>query len=229
VSRPPGPVEKNPWPEELRCYVVTPGSDPRLHGYAVEGDLAPHYRLSEVTLLALSGELPSDPQREAFEVAFIFLSALSAAEAPVHAALLAQICGSRSSAVIAVAAVALSERARTIVAESRALVEWLASPEKSLLDAAFTTNSDEERAAVERLRHALERRGVAIDALTRPLSRMAAILATLHFAGLTRTDQLEAALVLASLPTAVAEARMHGVASFRDYPMLLPPFEYEDP
>jgi hypothetical protein len=200
-----------------------------MHGYAVENDLARHYRLSEVTLLSLVGELPSDPQTDAFEVATIFLSAISASEAPAHAALLAQICGSRSSAVIAVAAVALSERARMIAAEHRKLLDWLDSPEKSSLEAAFTTTSEEERDAVERLRCALEKRGVAIDALARPLTRMGALLATLHFAGLTRPDQLEAALVLASLPTAVAEARMHGVASFRDYPMQLPPFEYEDP
>src|SRR5579862_485636 len=104
MSRPPGPVEQYPWPEELRGNVVTPGSRPRMHGYDVEGDLARHYRSSDVVLLALTGELPSDEQSIAFDVALTFLAPLSVAEAPAHVAALAHITGSRSSAILGVSA-----------------------------------------------------------------------------------------------------------------------------
>jgi hypothetical protein len=175
--------------------VVTPGSEPRVHGYDVERDLARHYRFSDVTLLALVGRLPSDEQFEAFDAAMSFLAPLPITEAPTHAAVLARICGAQSSGVIGAAAVALAER----------------------------------REAVGRLRAALVARKVLVPSLHQPFTRESALVATLWFAGLTLPRQLEAAIVLASLPTAVAEAQMHEVASFREYPMQLPSFEYEDP
>jgi hypothetical protein len=99
----------------------------------------------------------------------------------------------------------------------------------SSLEGRFLDESSGERESVQRLRDALTARGVRIPALEGSLSRQAALVATLWFAGLTRPEQLEAALVTASLPGVVAEAPFHGVASFREYPMQLPPFQYEDP
>jgi hypothetical protein len=221
-------VETYPWPEELRCHVVEPGDDPRLHGYSIERDLARHYRFLDGVLLALSGELPSEAQSNAFDVALTFLAPLSMAEAPTHAAALAQICGSRSSSIIAVGAVALAERARHIVSEAAPLLSWLTAPGASL-DPAFTARTDEDRQATQRLRDALAARGIHIASLEQPLSRSAALIAALWYSGLTRPEQIEAALVFASLPAVSAEAFSHGVASFRDYPMQLPPFEYKDP
>jgi hypothetical protein len=229
VTRPPGPVETYPWPERLRCHVVTPGDDPRLHGYSVEGDLANHYRFSDVVLLALTGELPSDEQGQAFDAALIVLAPLSMAAAPTHATALAQICGSRSSSILGVGAVALAERARHVIAQAAPLLEWLASTLTAPPPPALTAASDEDKRALERFRGVLAARGVRVPALDHPLSREAALIATLWFAGLTRREQLEAALVLASLPAVSAEAHLHGVASFREYPMQLPPFAYEDP
>ncbi len=228
MGRPPGPIEAQSWPEVLVGHTVTAGARPRLHGYDVEGDLARHYRFSEVMLLALVGELPSEEQAGAFDVAMAFLAPLSVAEGPTHAAVLAQISGARSSGVLAVAAVTLAERARAVLASSAGLLEWLASP-GSALDPALTASSDEDREAVERLREALAARGIRVDALDRPLGRLPAILATLWAAGLTRPEQLEGALVIGALPSVLAETRSHDVASFREYPMQVPPFEYEDP
>ncbi|HEX6764634.1 MAG TPA: hypothetical protein VF103_04130, partial [Polyangiaceae bacterium] len=54
-----GPLEKAPFPAQLTARVMTPGKNPRLHGYDVEGDLAAHYTTSELVLLSLTGELPS--------------------------------------------------------------------------------------------------------------------------------------------------------------------------
>ena len=226
----PGPIEEYPWPERLRGHVVTPGASPRIHGYPVERDLAKHYGFGDTTLLALTGELPSDAQSAALDVAMTFLAPLSVAEAPVHAAALARICGARSSAILAASAIALAERARSIVGASAALLEWLASPGDAVPPPpAHCAAGDDDREAVQALRDALAFRSVHVGALAHPLSRESALLATLWFAGLTRPSQLEALLVMAALPAAVAEAEHHGVASFREYPMQLPPFEYEDP
>lgn len=199
-----------------------------MHGYDVEADVAKHYRFSDVILLALMGELPSDEQSLAFDAAMTFLAPLSIAEAPTHAAALAHITGSRSSAIVGVAAIALAERARTIVADSAPLLRWLATPGEPL-DRAFFAEGPADQDSVQRLRDALATRGVRLAALAEPLSRQAALVVTLWLAGLKRPEQLETALVIASLPGVVAESHFHGVASFREYPMQLPEFVYEDP
>jgi citrate synthase len=98
---------------------VSPGPDPRIHGYAVEGDLAPHYRFSDVIYLSLTGELPTDAQSRTFERALILLSPISIAEAPSHAASLARVCDATHSAVIGTGAIALAEQARFMVANAR--------------------------------------------------------------------------------------------------------------
>jgi hypothetical protein len=208
--------------------VVTPscGASPaRIHGYDVEGDLARHYSFAEVTLLALLGELPSEEQAHAFDVALIFLAPLSIAEAPTHAAALARISGSPPTGVLGVAAIALAERARSVLEGASGALAWLAEP-SCPLDPTLAATTEEDRQAVGRLREALAGRGIQIERLNEPLGRDAALVAVLWFAGLTRREQLEAALVMASLPGVLAEAYRHEAASFRDYPMQLPPFEY---
>ena len=95
-----GPIEAQQWPERLTARVVTPGDDPRVHGYSIESDLARHYRTTDAFLLALTGELPSDDDGTAFAGAMHFLSATSIAEAPAHAAALARICAATTSAVV---------------------------------------------------------------------------------------------------------------------------------
>jgi hypothetical protein len=179
-------------------------------------------------LLALTGDLPSDEQGHAFDAAMTFLAPLSMAAAPTHATALAQICGSRSSSILAVGAVALAERARHVIDEAAPLLEWLASPDAPLPPNLASQANDDGR-ALQGLKEVLTARGVHIRALEQPLSRQSALIATLWFAGLTRREQLEAALVMAALPAVSAEAHLHGVASFREYPMQLPPFAYEDP
>jgi hypothetical protein len=223
-----GPIEDNEWPDQLKAHVVTAGAAPRVHGYLVERDLAKHYRFTDTALLALTGELPSEAEGAAFDVAMTFLGPLSVAEAPAHAAALARICGARSSAILAAAAITLAERARFIVAGCGKLLDWLAAPDDAL-DPALVAAGEEDRIAVDALRAALALRNVDIEVLARPLSREAALVTTLWFAGLRRPEQIETALVMASLPSVVAEAHCHDVASFREYPMKLPPFEYEDP
>jgi hypothetical protein len=228
MTRPSGPVEEVRWPEQLQGHVITPGPEPRVHGYDVERDLARYYRFTDVSLLALVGELPSEEQSKAFDVALTFLAPLSMADAPTHAAALARICGSPSSGVLGSAAVALSERARSVVTEAAPLLEWLASGGGGLSPPPEAATEEDSR-AVRHLRETLAACSVRVEALNHPLSRQSALLATLWFAGLTRPEQLETALIMASLPSVAAEAFMHRIGSFTDYPTSLPPFEFEDP
>jgi hypothetical protein len=226
-----GPIEDHPWPEELEGHVATAEKSPRIHGYDVQGDLARHYSFAEVFLLTLTGELPSREQTAAFETAMTFVAPVSVAEAPAHAAALARICGARSSGVLGVGVLALVERARSLIEQSAAVLDWLRAHhgDPSAPVPIVTNEENGDAVAVQALRTALAARGVRIDVLEHPLSLHRAILATLWFAGLERPEQLETALVLAWLPCVVAEANAHVVASFRDYPTLLPPFVYEDP
>jgi hypothetical protein len=235
ATRPDGPVETGPWPTTLEARVVTPGDEPRIHGYDVESDLAVHYSFVETTLLTLTGELPSAAQAEAFSVALEFLAPLSVAHAPTHAAVLARICGARFSSIAAIAAVTLAERARAILDEHSNVLDWLdgmnggatAPPPES-----SRARSEGERASVSRLRRSLSTRGITIPALAteHELGRMPALLAALHFSfsGLKHREQVEAALVLGGFTSAVAEARTREVASFREYPMNVPRFVYEE-
>ena len=107
-----GPLEETPFPEQLLGRVVTPGAAPRLHGYDVERDIAVHYGQAELVLLALTGELPDSRAAVLFEVACAFLSPISVAHAPAHAAVLSRLCGTTTSATIGTAAIALGEEAR---------------------------------------------------------------------------------------------------------------------
>jgi len=222
-----GPLESGNFPERLRARVVTPGEQPRLHGYDVEGDLAHHYRPAELTFLALTGELPSAEASAAFGVAMAFLAPISVAHASVHAAVLSQLCGAPARSSVGVAAIGLAEQAHREVEAHRALLTWLADPNHALPEQ-FAAESPEDEAAVERLRAALAANAVRLPLLERSLSRTAALFAVLAHAGLRRAEQLEALLVLARLPSAIAEAFSEKPANFGAYPINLPVFEYEE-
>jgi hypothetical protein len=224
-QRPPGPVETHEWPAELEAYVVTPGSDPRLYGYSVEADVAKSGGFTEAVLLALTGELPNEDQRRAFDVALTFLAPLSVAEAPAHAAVLARICGARSSATVGITALALVERARHLLDRYEPLLKWLERTNDPFPDAC-RARSDAEQRSVERLRTLLPPALRDAEAFRCNPDRTAALLTSLHFAGLRRTEQIEPAFVLASLAPAIAESFHRQVGAFRTYPMQLPRFDY---
>jgi hypothetical protein len=235
AERPDGPVESYPWPTTLEAGIITPGEEPRVHGYCVESDLAVHYSFAEAVLLTLTGELPTEKQAAAFDVALTFLAPLSVAHAPTHAGVLARICGARFSSISAIASVTLAERGRTTLDANGALLEWLDRASASASSGEPPPSSalavgESERSSVSRLRKALGQRGVEIRALdpSNDLGRMPALLAALHFTGLEHREQVEAVLVLASFASTIAEARQRPVASFREYPMNVPRFVYEE-
>ncbi|MEJ7754572.1 MAG: hypothetical protein WKF38_05255, partial [Candidatus Limnocylindrales bacterium] len=102
-----GPIEDTAWPAALVARVSDSAASPTLHGYAIETDLARHYRFGETMLLALTGVAPTEADGTAFEVAMIFASATDIRDAPVHAAALARLCGARPANALATGLVGL--------------------------------------------------------------------------------------------------------------------------
>lgn len=224
-ARPKGPVEDHQWPTQFDAHVITPGHAPRVHGYSVESDIAKFGGFAETVLLSLTGELPSAEQCRAFDLALTFLAPLSVAEAPTHAAVLARICGARSSAVVGVAAVALAERARDVLAQHAPLLHWLTASDSQFPDS-YRASSAPEHESVRRLLELLPASFHDAAIFRHDPGRTAALLGVLHLTGLRRPEQLETVLVLASLGPAIAESLARQPLSFREYPMQLPPFEY---
>jgi hypothetical protein len=222
-----GPLDVAEFPETLSARVVTPGARPRLHGYDVEGDLALHYAPADLLLLSLTGELPTPQASAALGVALAFLAPVSVAHASVHAAVLARVCGTTSGSTIGVAAIGLAEQARQLLDDHTELLAWLAAPSGELPDQCRATEPS-DRAATARLREALLETHFTVPALSLEPTRSAALLIVLFACGLEQRHQLEAAIVTARLPGAVAEAMLVKVADFSQYPTNLPRFRYQE-
>jgi len=227
TTKHPGPLEEASFPEQLSARVVTPGANPRLHGYDVEADLAAHYSGSELTLLSLTGELPNEEALAMFEVASAFLAPVSVAHASTHAAVLGRLCGATTSTVIGTAAIGLSEQARALLDQHEDLLRWLRKPTGDL-PAPFRAVDPEDDASVGRLRSLLSKRGLTVPSLEHRPTRAAALLMVLHAAGLRRRERIEVAIVLSRLPTVIAEALAERPTNFGNYPMNLPRFCYEE-
>jgi hypothetical protein len=222
-----GPLESGKFPDRLCARVVTPGDRPRLHGYDVESDLARYYQPADLTFLALTGELPTPEASAALSVAMAFLGPISVAHAPAHAAVLSRLCGAPARSSLGVAAIGLAEQAHAEVTAHLPFLAWLAEVSRPL-PPAFAAKSPGEDSALERLRAALAEHAVRVPVLDASLSRSAALFAVLVHAGIRRTEQLEALLVLARLPAVVAEALSEKPANFANYPINLPAFAYQE-
>jgi hypothetical protein len=223
-----GPLESADFPETLTARVVTPGGCPRLHGYDVENDLARHYDPSDVLFLSLTGELPAPNVSRALAVVLTFLAPLSIAHASVHAASLARLCGTTTSSTIGVAAIVLAEQARSLLEEHAGLLTWLETGGEDL-PLRFRSVDAEDVASCERLRAALAGVGFEVPELLLDPTRCAALVSVLFRCGLSQRAQLEAAIVAARLPTAVAEALSEKVVDFANYPTNLPRYHYTEP
>jgi hypothetical protein len=223
-----GPVEAATWPEQLDARVTTPGTSPHLHGYDVEGDLAQHYRATELTLFTLTGELPTPGIARAAEIALAFLAPFSVAHAATHGAVVARLCGATTSATVGVSAVGLAEQARFLLDRHEGLLAWLETRDGDL-PPDYRSPSALETASVQRLRTLLQPTGVDVSWFVWMPTRDAALLGVLHACGLRRRELLEALLVVARLPAVVAEAFAERPANFENYPTDLPAYRYEDP
>lgn len=210
------PLDMATWPDKISAQVVQPGDAPRLYGYDVQRDLAKHYRWSELLYLSLTGELPQEARTPAIEVALIFLSTVSVAEAPGHAAVLAGFCGVTHSAAVSIVTMALAEQARTFIEQYQALPK----------EAVMPSSRDE---GIVQLRQRLEEHNVDNLILETRLGVMGAALSVLEQCGLAQPAQLETAWVITRLPVALAEARHQPVGKFLKYPTQLPAFAYHHP
>ncbi|MHB8877594.1 MAG: citrate synthase family protein [Myxococcaceae bacterium] len=197
-----------------------------MHGYDVQTDLARHYSLTECTFLALTGELPREGTGRMLEVIATFVGPKCVTEAPVHAASLVQLCGAPPRAVVAASAVGLAEQMAALVEAHVPLLAWLEAATGD--PPASALGSDADRGPVERLRVALREAPTALPALDHDLSLSAATLVVLFACGLTTRPVLVAFLTWASLPFVAAEALAVRAGHFRDYPVRLPEFDYEE-
>lgn len=217
----PCPLEQAPFSERLTAHVCSEHGA-RVHGYALQGDLARHYGLVEVVLLTLTGELPASQRARAAEIALVASCAVKAGDAAAHATIAARVCGGERPALSGIAAVALAEGAQALVAGSAELLSWL--------DAGATAPAPEghERAdGVKGLYGDFEAQGIELPASFGALRDEALLIAVLHWAGLRAPAQIEAALLMVRLPVALAEAYCHVPRDFLSYPMNLPRFVQE--
>lgn len=222
-----GPIEERAWPTQLDAHAVTPGPCPRLHGYDVENELAPSGSMTEIALLALTGELPSRSQLAAAEVVLQFAAAVSVVEASVHAAVLAKLSGASVSGLVAIAATGLAEQVRAELAQLGDWPDQLAVDTRAAPPMGALAKGADDRAACDRLAKALERTGLDVPAVGSGVSRFAALVAVLVACGVRGASGLIGLFVSARLPTALAEAAAVKVADFRSYPMDVPRFVYE--
>ncbi len=222
-----GPFDVQPWPEKLTARVVTPGAQPRIHGYDAEGDLALYHPFADTVLLSLTGELPQPAASRAFEVVLHFLAPTSLAQAPAHAAVVAKVCAASTSALLGTGALGLAEQARFVVAHHEAWIAALNEARGESPPPEALASDSEDRASVSRLRTALRPTSLSVPALAHDLTRDAAVIAVVHACGLRRAEQIEVAMVFARIPALMAEALAAPMRGFRDYPMNLPPFRYE--
>jgi hypothetical protein len=220
-----GPLEAGSWPDTLQARVVTPGEAPRVHGYAIETDIACNYGYSEYLLLCLTGELPEPACVRAFDATSIFLGPVSVAHASTHAGVLSRLCGARNSGTIGVGAIGLAEQARELLAGHMALLGWLARTDRPLPNEYRAPRPDP---SVERLASILGGVPFAVPVLAEQPTREAALLACLWSVGLKRAQQLEAAIVLARLPATLAESFAERATNFAHYPINLPLFRYRE-
>jgi len=223
----PGPLELGQFPDQLTARVVTPGAQPKIHGYDVESDLARHYSPSAVAFLAVTGELPTPEVAAALDTILVFASPVSVACAPTHAAVLARICGGDSSAILSVAAITLAEQIKHLLNEHEQFLSWLKTATGDIPEV-FRAVAQDDIEAVQRLNVALRGAGLQVPVLAQEPTRDAAILAALHACGLKARRQYEALLAWTRLPVVVAEALAEHATNFRHYPINLPHFVYEE-
>ncbi len=209
------PFDLATWPEQITAKVVQPGIAPTVYGYDIQNDLARHYRWTELLFLSLTGELPEESLMPALDIALIFLSSVTVAEAPGHAAVLAGFCGTTNSAAISIITITLAEQARNFIEQYKALPKNAGS-----------SSVDE---GIVQLKERLTEKKIHHLVLETRLGVLGAAISVLEQCGLSKPSQLEAAWVTTRLPVALAETWQQPAGNFIEYPTQLPNFEYHHP
>lgn len=217
------PLNDMPTDRLFPGHVVKPGPKPRLRGYSLHDDLGQHYSLSEVLLLAMTGELPTPAAAHAFERALIFLMDTPITTAPAHAARVTQVGKGGPTAVASVGVTALIAEAQDQIERSRAVLE-LIEGETRYPAPEIGPRDDAEREAVARLRAAVP--WPEIGVLAHDLGLVPAVLAVLHRCGLKRPEQWLIAIVNARLTSSVTEGFGDFSKEFTRLPAQLPEVRY---
>lgn len=201
------PVAANSWPQTLDAHVVSPGPDPRVHGYCLRSDLARHYDFGEFVITALVGVPPTPSWGKAVNMALIVLAGAGVDSAGVHVATLARRCGADDRSTLQTGMLGLVEEVSAEVAHPPA--------------------SGVTASALEFYRSLPQDVQTAIGEPACPLRPYA--LRVLAEAGLSSPMQQMLALSIARLPTLAAEAIAAPSGDVRGYPMQLPKFDYQPP
>lgn len=219
----PGALDDTPWPEQLQARVVETGAaDDRMHGFAVLGDLAKHYRFSDVIYVALVGETPDARASALFELALAAFATPSVGEAPAHLAVLTKLSGAPLASALGAGLVVAADEAQAIAAAHAPLLAWCGSP----TDPLPAEMRGDDAAWVATLIDAVARTGPALASLRPEMSRDAARVALLHAAGLRRVEQIQAAIVAARIGGIAAEAMATGPEHLGQYPVKVPAYRY---
>jgi hypothetical protein len=224
-----GPFDREAFPERITARVVEPGADARIHGYHVAGDLARHHGVADLLWLALRGDLPTEGQRAALEVACVLLAPVHLGQAPSHAAYVSRISGAPAGATLAIGAVGLGELVRQ---ERETLAPWTAWLERggAVPAVAIADGAGDEAIAAQRWLDSRVRAWFgperALPAV--PLTRVAQAYALLHHLGLRGPLALETIAVWARLPVVAAEASHARPGAIDAYPARLPDYQYVD-
>ncbi len=221
-----GPIDDREWPQQLDSHVVYPGTNPLIQGFDVQADLALHYSFAEIALLTLTGKAPDENTGRAFEIALAFLSPISTAEAPAHAAVLTNLMGCTSNGLLSVVGIGLVEQAHFILEAHKELLAWLNNPAEHSFPESSQLQNKEEHAAIKRLQFALKNTAVSSKSFENNPSLMAAILSVLYECGLQTQDQLEAVFTFARFLCTAAEGFAIKRMNILKYPMNLPVFRY---
>jgi hypothetical protein len=223
MARRRGPIDDFTWSDTYPARVLSPNGR-ELHGYDVEADLASNYSFSEVILTALTGVPPEPAIGVAFGRVLTFLSVIAPGEAPIHTAGLSRLIGTQPGATVATACLGLTERASSIIAAHKPLLDWLDCPTTPY---PRSQDADEhDRESLERLRAALAPTNVLPEVFDHDPTRTEAILGVLHACGIRRTEQLITVWTLGALASAMAETLAVTTLDFPAYPLKLPDFDY---
>lgn len=217
------------FPDRISGHVVEPARDPRIHGFAVQEELGHQADFTGVMWLALTGELPSTLEAEAFTRALVWLAPLHVGDGPAHAPVLAKVAGAPEEVLPAVSAVALGQHATAELDALAPMFRWLVSgagaPPEIVVEVDPTPG---QRAGWERLCVDVARWFGAARGLERrrPWRRGPAAYALLHWLGIRDRPRLLAIATLARLPVALAEAACVAAGSVQAYPTLQPGYLY---
>lgn len=222
------PLDRLPTCDTLDGYVADLSQGYHLHGADVLARLQQGVTggFAGLVLLTLTGEEPTPAAVVRLERALQLASRMDIGEAPCHVARLARIQRAAPHSVASAASINLANRARSILQMSQPLLAWIEDPRQNPLLGERPRRGGE---AHQRIDYKRLLRGFQ-DELLLALQEYEpgmdeCLVALLHVSGLTQPWQMEAAMTMAGLPLAMAEA-FFAPARLMAYPVNLPRFEY---